>query len=403
MEDVCIVQPFAPNLFAQGDLPGPDTLLKFWRGEIKQDALKGAWSAKQPPKKSRKVGEEWPANMMLYCRGCSEKTGSDVLKMLKEFPDRGREHIWDRIIVRGMERMCTDCSSELKKTAGNMGKDGGLKGKEHGIKGKEHGTKGGASVRSLIFCAGCKTNLSAVAFDATVLAKLRKDRHQRRARCKDCCEKSAKADVVWCVSCEEWVLETKFDAEDLKRLRTIRKMTRATCLECVEDGTGRQRKVLRTWSRKTYTCTGCNEALPPSRFNAVKLRMWENENKLHLVECDSCDNTAISGPPVRCNLCQREKQRGEFAAVRRNSVFARWRCKECDFAPCDTCGKRPEKALHIAGRTTVKWTCQSCLYPPCKGCGSERPKKEHTKIHNMPEYYCRGCKKQKTQNDQDEA
>jgi hypothetical protein len=28
MEDVCIIQPFAPNLFSQGDLPGPDIVLE---------------------------------------------------------------------------------------------------------------------------------------------------------------------------------------------------------------------------------------------------------------------------------------------------------------------------------------------------------------------------------------
>ena len=50
IEGICIVQPYAPNLFRKGDLPGPDLLLKFQRGDIEQEDLEAAWG-----KQSKKV------------------------------------------------------------------------------------------------------------------------------------------------------------------------------------------------------------------------------------------------------------------------------------------------------------------------------------------------------------
>ena len=50
IEGICIVQRYAPNLFCKGDLPGPDLLLKFRRGDIEQEDLEAAWS-----KQSKKV------------------------------------------------------------------------------------------------------------------------------------------------------------------------------------------------------------------------------------------------------------------------------------------------------------------------------------------------------------
>ena len=43
IEGICIVQPYAPNLFCKGDLPVPQILLKFRRGDIEQEDLEAAW------------------------------------------------------------------------------------------------------------------------------------------------------------------------------------------------------------------------------------------------------------------------------------------------------------------------------------------------------------------------
>ena len=138
----------------------------------------------------------------------------------------------------------------------------------------------------------------------------------------------------------------------------------------------------------------CETSYPPSRFNAVKLRKWVDENKFHLVECETCETTPVEGPPVPCNLCKKTKARSEFAVARRQSnQLKKWRCRACDYAPCHECGKIPDKVLHIAGRTETKWTCQACLYPPCAGCNKERTKRAEYNKHNLPVYWCGGCVK----------
>ena len=42
-ESLCIVQPFSPHLFQQGELPGPSLFLKFWREELTSEQAYAAW------------------------------------------------------------------------------------------------------------------------------------------------------------------------------------------------------------------------------------------------------------------------------------------------------------------------------------------------------------------------
>ena len=117
IEGICIVQAYAPNLFRNGELPGPDLLLKFQREEIEQMHLEAAWS-----KQSKKVRKpnvwHWLSEMPLFCRGCSESATEDVYKAAKEFPDRGSQHFWERVIALGMERFCKACSKARNARAG---------------------------------------------------------------------------------------------------------------------------------------------------------------------------------------------------------------------------------------------------------------------------------------------
>ena len=44
IQGICIVKPFSQNLFRNGDLRGPDLLLKFQRGDISEKQMEVAWS-----------------------------------------------------------------------------------------------------------------------------------------------------------------------------------------------------------------------------------------------------------------------------------------------------------------------------------------------------------------------
>ena len=53
IDDIIIVQPYSPTLFAQGDLPGPELLLEYQRGKV--DDVEEAWREKRPRKNTKAV------------------------------------------------------------------------------------------------------------------------------------------------------------------------------------------------------------------------------------------------------------------------------------------------------------------------------------------------------------
>ena len=176
IDGICIVQPYAPNLFCKGDLPGPDLLLKFWRGEIKQEDLEGAW--RKQSKNLRKPKDwDWCNEMPLYCRGCSETANVEVYKAAKEFPKHGFDHLWDRVIALGMERFCTRCSEKRKAAAGKEIKESGSLGRESRILGKACGILGGRPLAEEVKCTKCKQILPCSDFNPAKLQKWRQLKH----------------------------------------------------------------------------------------------------------------------------------------------------------------------------------------------------------------------------------
>ena len=83
IDNICVVEPFSPALFAGGDLPGPEILLKFQRGEIEQSHLQRTWAARTSARKTTQTNN-WEQNMALYCRSCSVGARRDVWKPLKD-------------------------------------------------------------------------------------------------------------------------------------------------------------------------------------------------------------------------------------------------------------------------------------------------------------------------------
>ena len=56
-DSLCIVQPFSPRLFLQGDLPGPNLFLRFWRNELNSQQVYDAW--KKHAKPERRENKDW--------------------------------------------------------------------------------------------------------------------------------------------------------------------------------------------------------------------------------------------------------------------------------------------------------------------------------------------------------
>ena len=112
-----IVQPFSPQLFRQGDLPGPTFFLKFWRKELTSEEVYTAW--KNEMKKTKSRGTDWPQEMPLFCRGCSDGIETESRKPLKEFPQRSKAQIFHNLLAQGMECFCIAClkSGRIKQIA----------------------------------------------------------------------------------------------------------------------------------------------------------------------------------------------------------------------------------------------------------------------------------------------
>ncbi|CAE7884649.1 TTC28 [Symbiodinium microadriaticum] len=103
-EDLWLVQPFSPGLLSQGDLPGPRILLDFWRGSTSEKDLEAIWTQAETKKRSR-VGN-WPDELMLSCRTCTDdKRGhEEVTHRLADFRRTGSSD--QEILRQGMERAC---------------------------------------------------------------------------------------------------------------------------------------------------------------------------------------------------------------------------------------------------------------------------------------------------------
>ena len=112
IDDIYITQPYAPTLFSQGDLPGPELLLKFQRRDLSMTELKQAWDERR--KKNTPSRSKWPESMELYCRGCSERTGEEISKPLTQFQYTNLDTAWEEVISKGMERFCRRCAKGRK-------------------------------------------------------------------------------------------------------------------------------------------------------------------------------------------------------------------------------------------------------------------------------------------------
>ena len=102
IDDIYITQPYAPTLFSQGDLPGPELLLEFQRRQLERSDLASAWQKRRACAKPSR--EKWPDHMPLYCRGCSERTGDNIEQPLKEFHYASTDSTYGDVIAKGMER-----------------------------------------------------------------------------------------------------------------------------------------------------------------------------------------------------------------------------------------------------------------------------------------------------------
>ena len=207
------------------------------------------------------------------------------------------------------------------------------------------------------------------------------------AKCLLCEASSAH---IHCVDCKKTLAPAKFHPLKLAKWQQQRCMNRAVCQCCdAKRPVRRQWREKVTWQHKEDTCSTCFQDLPPPKFDTKVLSRLEKDNQLYLAICGSCSDqsSVLQQKPVACNLCGVVKPRTNFSLSRRRALrdYARWRCIECDFPPCESCGEVPLKPKQ------KPYTCNTCQFPPC-GCGKPRPQSSKYNVKVLPSWECAPCR-----------
>ena len=111
VDQLLLIQPYNPMLFAQGTLPGPSLLLQTMKGELDEQGLREAWKLVEDKDASdQKKRQNWPWTMPLPCRGCSANNGKvEVRKPLKAFvAHKSYDNAWT-LIAQGADLLCFKC------------------------------------------------------------------------------------------------------------------------------------------------------------------------------------------------------------------------------------------------------------------------------------------------------
>ena len=167
---------------------------------------------------------------------------------------------------------------------------------------------------------------------------------------------------------------------------------KAECKSCAAARGMKTHEPKRRWLQATYKCCKCKAAYEPKNFAYGTLAALEEDKQTFLAVCLHCnpvlDETHASLKPVRCVACKKLKERKEFSFERqRCKNYATWRCKECDFPRCDTCGIKPSVPKKSPYR------CEKCMFPPCS-CGTPRPSSTKYRSTNvgMKTWKCPKCR-----------
>ena len=143
-----------------------------------------------------------------------------------------------------------------------------------------------------------------------------------------------------------------------------------------------------TWKQSLYKCSDCNSELPAHKFDRTKLRQWEETSTLYLAKCGNCDaDMKKNAKAMNCNLCGFAKPAQAFSPARQRSRYhSTWRCSDCDFPPCVSCGALPTQPKQ------KPYMCPVCLFPPCS-CGAPRVPWTQNRVTVKPTWQCEACRK----------
>ena len=441
-EDLCIAQPFSPNLFTNGELIGPHTFLEVHRGKLTPQEAKARFSQDKPSKKRNR-------DIMLFCRGCSPQPHrQEKLLPLREFVTAWDQDEWYQVLSEGMCRLCLQC-----------------KAKQSGTQPPSHSAAThpcpycpeARPANKTGYCSECvKTERLACSrcdqgkkiktkrltdFDPEEVRRKKKTKELRRLRCKKCATTpvAATSKQGLCTECNKTVSVshlTHYTAASQTGLcrACVANQARAskTCANCGQPLKASQTPG--TWCKPCAypPCTGgCGKPRPQvgkRRLHAKKNPIWhcpECQGKQgRCVRCEkvvavpNLSNYTADNNTGTCKACvAKPKLCGNCAKPLPSTATAGTWCAACAYPPCPVCGRpRPDdRSYHV--KVLPTWTCaeckvkpcskcgqplesqaiaetlcRQCSYPPCESCGHPRPQKSGYHVKVLPSWSCAECK-----------
>ena len=252
-----LAQPYSPQLFRQGVLPGPHLLLQVLSGAMTTEDAKKAWKEEEKAAGDKPIVEgSWLENMQLPCRECTDRNnGVEVTKPIKSFTIASTEaDIWSSTVSKGQDLCCFRCLHTLQWKISDK----------------------------VIPCDGCGALKARNRFTIEGL-RLWESLSTDVLLCKQCGEKGKKgrharddsAEMIFCNgACQRYLPELHFIDTKLTDWKASDMLIQAKCA----------RRVVRDMKPDDsyqYTCRTCKSVKHITCFSAIHMKQWFDSQRTH--------------------------------------------------------------------------------------------------------------------------
>lgn len=388
-----LVQPYSPNLFRQGELPGPTLLMKSLLKKLSFKELAKAW--KDEETKEKTTGGEpqpWFEKVTVPCRQCTHlNDGKEVSKPLNAFWDavncKTADDYWNKVVSKGCDLACIKCVRTM-----NWYPMPNFKNNQN----------------TLIACDGCGKNRTTTWFsDADVKAwNSSASPNLRDIFCKACTgdrvEKKDAQEVHCMGRCQRSLPEFHFDEASLVRWMAA-DITEAKCLRCaiLDDNVSQE---------EVYECRRCKQTKHISKFGHATIKEWNKGKRGRRYDqwtcyecqhpaCAKCGKETMYAVAINilmdgqyfCTDCRYEKcivcKVNQRRCLKPDRAFQSYTCPDCTGSGgnCLNCGKK------ISYAPNNKYCSNQCRWPPCafKKCKAQRPESGQNSFDKVPVCYCK--------------
>ena len=384
-DNLLIMQPYSPELFRQGQLPGPKILLQVLRGTMRPKQAQAAWEQVEAERQHRAATPTvWPYSMLLPCRGCTLQNGEAEVRLpLKAFTTATKiANLW-QVLAQGQDLACIKCQQTHY-----WGKKQKQRHEVQPETGPIHRMPE-MEARKTILCDTCLTALWCTAFSSKMQMAWEND-PQSFIQCNSCAtggQQINKSDLrfFYCTSCNHEWPETAF----IQNARVANKLGVQTLLELQDKD-----------HLHMLTCASCLTR-ETDLANAEK-ECVQCKRKMHI---RGPSNDGMTGwAPSKIHQYLHLKHSGKSSDSIRQM---HWVCYNCQYPKCDKCLVRPK--FYTNKYNLARRLCEQCRdeeekTQTCFSCKAVKPSIEFTKakytcneceLKKEAPRYCTGCEKEK--------